>query len=135
MKLASLPKNSSVFIDANIFLFAILAHPRFKDSCEKFLTSVEKKEYSAFTSTLVLNEVIHKLMLTEAVKKYSLRTEYDAYLLLKQKPEVIKGLTVTWEDLAHLKSYPITILSTGNYFPDSAVEIARVNGLLISDAV
>ncbi len=125
MKLQSLPKDSSVFIDANIFLFAILAHPKFKDSCEKFLIYVEKKEYKAFTSTLVLNEVIHKLMLTEAVKKYTLRTEHDAYLLLKQKPEVIKGLTVTWEDFESLKSYPMAILSTGSSFPDSAVEISR----------
>lgn len=114
MNLPSLPKNSSVFIDANIFLFAILAHQRFRDSCEKFLTSIEKKEYSAFTSTLVLNEIIHKLMVAEAVKKYALRTEYDAYLLLKQKPEVVKGLVIAWEDFENLKEYPITILGTGN---------------------
>jgi hypothetical protein len=135
MKLPSLPRNSSVFIDANIFLFAILAHPRFRDSCEKFLTSVEKKEYKSFTSTLVLNEVIHKLMITEVVKKYTLRTEYDAYLLLKQKPEVVKGLVIAWEDLANLKEYPITILGTGNSWLDSAVEISKSYGLLISDSV
>jgi|SRR3990172_432862 len=135
MKLSSLPKNSSVFIDANIFIFTILAHPRFKESCEKFLISVENKEYKSFTSTLVLNEVIHKLMLTEAVRKYSLRTEHDAYLLLKQKPEVIKGLTVTWANFESLKSYPIAILTPGDSFPDSAAEISKSYGLLISDAV
>jgi len=133
MKLSSLPKNSSVFIDANIFLFAILAHPRFSDSCEKFLTSVEKREYSAFTSTLVLNEVIHKLMITEVIKKHSLKTEYDAYLLLKQKPDVIKGLTITWEDFTNLKKYPINILSAGNYL-EPAAEISKSYALLISDA-
>lgn len=135
MKLSSLPKNSSVFIDTSIFLFAILAHPRFRDPCEKFLNSIENKEYSTFTSTLVLNEVIHKLMIAEVVKKYTLRTEHDAYLLLKQEPEVVKGLVIAWEDLANLKEYPITILGTGNSWLDSAIEISKGYGLLISDAV
>lgn len=135
MKLPSLPKNSSVFIDANIFLFAILAHPRFGDPCEKFLTSVEKKEYRAFTSTLVLNELLHKLMIAETVEKYSLRTEHDAYLLLKQKPDAVKNLKITWEDFASLREYPIKVLGTGNSWLISAVEISKSYGLLISDAV
>ncbi len=135
MRLVSLPKNSSVFIDSNIFLFAILAHPRFQDSCEEFLTSIEKKEHKAFTSALVLNEVIHKLMIAETVKKYALKTEHDAYLLLKQRPEVIKDLTVTWEDFMHLKSYPMTILMTESAGLDSAIEISKSYGLLISDSV
>lgn len=134
MKLALLPKNSSIFIDANIFLFTILAHPRFKELCEKFLGAVERKEYRAFTSTLVLNEVIHKLMITEAVKKHALKTEHEAYLLLKQKPELIRGLRITWDNFASLKEYSIKILSIDDSL-DSAAEISRSYGLLISDAV
>jgi predicted nucleic acid-binding protein len=134
MKLVSLPENSSIFVDGNIFLFTILAHPKFKEPCEKFLAFLESKEYRAFTSTLVLNEVIHKLMITEAIKKHALRTEHDAYLLLRQKPEVIRGLTITWDNFSSLKGYPIKILSISNSL-DSAIEISKSYGLLISDAM
>jgi len=57
--LKSLPPESRIFIDANIFLYSILGHPTLKDSCNEFLFKIEKGTYDAVTSTLVLNEVVH----------------------------------------------------------------------------
>jgi len=72
----------------NIFLYAILGHPALKPICQKFLVNIENGQYRAMTSSLVLNEVLHKLMLTEAVRTYGLSSERDALKLIKEKPEL-----------------------------------------------
>jgi predicted nucleic acid-binding protein len=62
--LDTLLPDSRIFVDANIFLYAILGHPALKPRCQKFLMNIENGQYRAMTSSLVLNEVLHKLMLT-----------------------------------------------------------------------
>lgn len=92
-----LPVPSNVFIDANIFPYHILKRPQLFPSCEDFLMRIEEGEYNGFTSTMVLNEVLHKLVLAETIKSYRLRSERDAIKLLKEKPERISGLSQVWK--------------------------------------
>ena len=66
--LDTLLPDSKIFVDANIFLYSILGHPALKPRCQKFLLNIENGQYRAMTSSLVFNEVLHKLMLTEAVR-------------------------------------------------------------------
>lgn len=129
-----LPVSSNVFIDANIFLYHIMKHPKFFLSCKEFLTRIEAGEYNGFTSTLVLNEVLHKLMLAEAIKTYRLRSERDAIKLLKEKPERISGLSQVWKNYSDIKEYPVVVCDLGGAIMDKAVELSNRYDLFISDA-
>lgn len=133
--LGSLPPKSKSFIDANIFLYSIFGHPTLKSQCKEFLLKVENGIFESVTSTLVLNEVMHKLMLAEVAKIKQLSSERDALRLIKEQPEIVSSLTMTWRDYTDLKKYPIVIVSIDEEIMDTAVEISKKYGLLTSDSV
>jgi predicted nucleic acid-binding protein len=132
--LESLPSSSDVFIDANIFLYHIMKRPKFFPACNAFLARMEAGSYNGFTSTLVLNEVLHKLIVAEAAKIYRLRSEQDAVNVLKREPEKISELSQVWKNYADLKDYPIIICSFDEAALDVAVDLSKRYGLFISDA-
>jgi len=132
--LEALPLSSDVFIDANIFLYHIMRRPKFFPPCHGFFTAIESGAYNGFTSTLVLNEVLHKLILAEATNTYGLRSEHDAANVLKQDPAKIKGLSQVWKTYSDIKEYPITICSCDESVLDMAIDLSNKYGLLISDA-
>jgi hypothetical protein len=132
--LEALPLSSNVFIDANIFLYHIMRRPKFFSPCHEFFTAIESGAYYGFTSTLVINGVLHKLIIAEATNTYGLRSEHDAANVLKQNPEKIRGLSQVWETYAAIKDYPIIICSCDESVLDSAVDLSNRYGLLISDA-
>ena len=65
MILSQLQSSERVFIGTNIFLYAVFEHSAYGKSCSDFLKRVEKDELMGFTSDLALNEVFHKLMISE----------------------------------------------------------------------
>ncbi len=132
--LESLPLSSDVFIDANIFLYHIMKRPKFFPACNVFLTRIESGAYNGITSTLVLNEVLHKLIVAEATKIYGLHSEQDAVSILKREPEKISELSQVWKNYVILKDYPIIICSFDEAALDMAVDLSNKHGLLISDA-
>lgn len=133
--LGSLPPGSKIFIDANIFLYSIFGHPTLKPQCKEFLLKIENGVYESVTSTLVLNEVMHKLILAEVTKIKRLSSERDALKLIKEHHEIISSLSMTWRDYTDIKKYPIAILSIDEDMMDTAIEISKKHGLLISDSV
>jgi len=133
--LGSLSPGSKIFIDANIFLYSIFGHPTLKPPCKEFLLKVENGVYESVISTLVLNEVMHKLMLAEVAGIKRLSSERNALRLIKEQPEIVSSLSMTWSDYTDIKKYPIDILSIDEKIMDEAVEISKKYGLLISDSV
>lgn len=132
--LEALPLSSDIFIDANIYLYHILRRPKFFQPCHNFFAEIESGTYNGFTSTLVLNEVLHKLILAEATNTYGLRSEHDAANVLKQNPAKIRGLSQVWKAYSVIKDYPIIIISCDESVLDIAVDLSNKYGLLISDA-
>ena len=106
--LKSLSPLSETFIDAYIFLYQILEHPKFFPSCNDFLKGIELGVYKGITLALVLNGVVHKLCLAEATKVYKLRSERDAARLLKERPEISSKLSKVWRSYADIKDYSLT---------------------------
>lgn len=133
--LDALLPDSEIFVDANIFLYSILGHPALKPKCQKFLINIETGVCKAVTSSLIFNEVLHKLMLAEAIRTYGLSSERDALKLIKEQPEVISNMSLVWENYHNLKKYPITIFSIDESVMDNAVALSKKYGLLISDSV
>jgi len=133
-ELESLEPNSEVFVDVNIFLYSIFDHLTLKPSCEGFLTKIESNEYKAVTSSLVLNEVVHKLMLAEVANIRNLDSDRKSLRLIRRNPDVITGLSQTWSDYSDIKEYPITIKEIDEKAMDLAVEFCEEYRLLTSDA-
>jgi predicted nucleic acid-binding protein len=63
MTFADLLVGESVFIDANVLIYHFAHHPTYGAPCRQLLQRVEGQDLLGFTSTHVLGEVAHQLMM------------------------------------------------------------------------
>lgn len=90
--LGNLPNDSSIFIDANIFLYHFCTSEEgIADQCSDFLLKVENGQLKAFTSTFVIAETLHRAMIYEATAQTGLSPK-GAMNILRKKPDLIKTL-------------------------------------------
>ena len=66
MTLDKIASGENVFIDSNIFIYHFTG---VSDRCSDFLNRCEQKDLIAITSTNLLLEVLHRLMMIEVVNK------------------------------------------------------------------
>ncbi|MCZ7403081.1 MAG: PIN domain-containing protein [Candidatus Methanoperedens sp.] len=134
MKLSSIPSGTSVFIDANIFLFEIFEDANFGDSSYDFIKKIESSEIKGYTSTLVLDEVLFKMILMEASNKFNVSMK-DVVRILKQEPEKLTALEKSWENIREIQNMDnLTIFGVSPAIFKEAVEIALTCKLLPHDA-
>ena len=98
LKLSQLPDGESIFLDANIFLYSAFDHPTFGGACRDFLARVDQEEVHGYCSAFVLNEVFHKLMMSEIVDKFGVQAG-SANNLFKKRPEIICELCDVWDEM------------------------------------
>lgn len=75
--LNDLPKGTRVFVDTNIFDYALSGKSR---SCASFLERVALREVRAYVNTQVLSDTMHKLMIKEAFAKRLITKATAGYL-------------------------------------------------------
>lgn len=127
--------SSTIFIDANIFIYYVTEHPRFANLCEKFILDVEKRKIIGVTSIFVLNEVLHKMMVLEVCKKYN-RSIRQATRYLKENPEVIFTLNKSKSNIEKIKNIRgLQIVEVPSQLFNRAVELSWEYGLLTNDAI
>jgi predicted nucleic acid-binding protein len=126
------PAGTRCFIDANIFVYHLVDTPELSDACSDFLERVEERELTGVTSAVA--EVIHKVMLVEAMTKHNLphrglahRLQRHAQLLadLKQHAEVAK--------LVH--ALAVQVIPTTLALLEAATELAVIHEVLTNDAI
>ncbi len=66
MTFLEIPRGESVFIDANVFVYAYAADPTLGPPCRDLVERVERKELEAYLSTSVFSEIAQRLMTLEA---------------------------------------------------------------------
>jgi predicted nucleic acid-binding protein len=66
MILADLPAGASLFLDANILVYHFEPHPVLGPACNQLMQSIENDQVRGLTSTHVLSEMAHRLILTIA---------------------------------------------------------------------
>lgn len=71
MTFNDLPTGSAVFLDANVFVYALIAHAAFGSASTALLDHIEHQDIQGFTSADVLGEVAHRLMTIEACDRYA----------------------------------------------------------------
>lgn len=104
MRLSDISTGSDVFIDTNIFFYQIVKHPTFWRSCEVFLQRVMTEDLQGFTSVVVLNELLYKLVLAEVAQRQGL-ADHQAYGFIKQNPRLLRHLQA-YESLDKLEAIP-----------------------------
>jgi len=89
-RLPKLPAGADIFLDANVFIYALGGH---SNECHQLLRRCATEEVIGITTLDVINEVTHRLMLTEAVAKH---------VIAKGNASALKG---KWRDIARLTEY------------------------------
>ncbi|MBI3755431.1 MAG: type II toxin-antitoxin system VapC family toxin [Deltaproteobacteria bacterium] len=134
MQLSAIADNSKVFIDSNIFIYHFSNFERFADSCLSFFRKVEEGKIFAYTSTIVLAEVLHRLMVIEASKKFNAQPKHIVKLL-KNNPDKASSLTEHLKSFDLIEKLGVSILPVTAHDLRVSIELKRGHGLLTIDAI
>jgi predicted nucleic acid-binding protein len=66
MTLDQIPAAAHVFVDSNILVYHFQPHPSFGPMCQRLFERIERHDIEGYTSTTLLGELAHRLMLIEA---------------------------------------------------------------------
>jgi predicted nucleic acid-binding protein len=120
--LADIHAGTSVYVDANILVYALLGKGQ---QCEAFVRRLAS-DLDGYTDVKVLHDCAHKLMLAEASSSAK---------NLKGKPDHVRGLAKWQEHFRVLRAIPIEVASVSTTEIDKVPFKASREGLLCGDAL
>jgi predicted nucleic acid-binding protein len=135
MNFNQIPGNAWVFIDANILVYHFTPHPRFGAECRQLMENIYKwQHFHAYTSTQVLVELAHQLMVMEAVQQFGwpLKRITDR---LRKYPAEIQKLTQFRQAIDEVPRLGIEVLPVERHLPPLAAALSQLHGLLTNDAL
>ena len=130
MTLADLQDGDSVFLDANIFIYHFGGQSR---QCKTLLERCARRALLGYTSTSVLAEVLHRLMVAEAIER-GLVSAKTAIRKLKERPQLVKQLTKYNEDARKIRQMNLPILSLTSEVLTRSETVRESEGLLTNDS-
>lgn len=131
MSLRDIPDGALIFVDANIFVYAV---ERRCPECRQLLDRIDGDAVSAFSSAIVLAEVCHRRMINEA-KEVGLISGANPARLLGRKPEGVRGLRIYAQNTRDLLDSPITFEPVRLEDFYVALELQKQHGLLTNDSL
>ncbi|MDA8083450.1 MAG: PIN domain-containing protein [Nitrospiraceae bacterium] len=131
MTLDQIRTGDHVFIDANIFIYNFGGQ---STECRDFLIRCAKNDVAGYTLTSVLAEVLHRLMIAEAVMKGFI-PEKNPLKLLGEKPEIIRMLFSYAGNVEKISNMNIRILPLTEDIIRKSARIRRSEGLLTNDSL
>jgi predicted nucleic acid-binding protein len=134
MTFADVPSGATVFIDANIFLFALTKHPVHGAASEAFLERIAQEEIAAAASTHVLGEVAHRIMTIEACDRFGWPVQGIANRL-RRHPNEVQQLVRPRQALDEISFLGIVVHPVTPALVSMAVDVWKQLGLLHGDAL
>jgi predicted nucleic acid-binding protein len=131
MPLDAFPDGGRIFVDANIFLYHCWNQ---SPSCSRLVGRIELGLIHGVTSTTVLNEVTHRLLIAEAISRYP-RIARHPTRFLKRHPAVIRTLSQTPLIIERLTHLPLQVISLTPVLWHRAALLSHEFGLLMNDAI
>lgn len=131
MTFDQLQPGEKIFIDANIFVYHVNG---ISSECKHFLSRCSQKEIIGYTSTFVLAEILHRLMIAEAIRKKYIRTK-NPVQQLKKHPEVVKQLSDYIADVVKIREMNVKILDLTPKCIEESANIRKTEGLLTNDSL
>ena len=131
MNLPDILNGAAVFVDANIFVYAV---ERRSPQCRQLLDRIDGEAVRAFSSAVALAEVCHRRMVNEA-KEAGLISGANPARLLGKKPGGIQGLSIYAQNVRDLLDSPIVFepIRPEDFYV--ALELQRQHGLLTNDSL
>jgi predicted nucleic acid-binding protein len=131
LRLDDLRPGTTVFVDANIFLYHFTGA---SEECTRFLRRCETGDVVGSTSMPVLLEVLHRLMMVEAVKSGAVRPP-RVLEKLRRRPEVVRSLSAYYAQTARISEMGISIRPVGGDLLASSQRVRQEHGLLVGDSL
>jgi len=131
MILENIERGTRVFIDSNIFIYHFTGA---SDACSNFLSRCEQGDISGITSHHVYLEVLHRLMMIEAVRKEIIRPPNIAKKL-KDRPEKIRLLDEYFMNAQKIPAMGITVRPVPFETIVKSQAIRASYGLMVNDSL
>jgi predicted nucleic acid-binding protein len=131
----SLHQGETVFIDANIFLSIIFEAPATANPSVRFLEHVHDGVMYGATSVIVLNEIVHRLLIAEAVQSAHISAE-SAVSFLKSHPQYIQDASTVWSLIDDIKNIQnLKVYGISEHVFTHSIDVMRKWGLMSNDAL
>ncbi len=130
----TVPDGSTIFLDANVFVYHFSGPTPYTAPCTQLLQRIENGGLSGCTSTLVVAETLHRLMIIEAVATLHVSPQ-TAIRHLKANPKEVARLTQHLLVPDHIEAMGIEILAVGLDDIRTSAVVKEDHGLLTNDAI
>jgi len=129
-----LNSGEKILFDTNVFIYSALDHSKYGNLCTQQIHEVESGRIEGYVPTIVLNELLHRLMIAEVIERgYAVNT-LDAIRILKNDKNTIQSLEICWNEIDRIIEIGFIILKEKiNTFADSLF-ISQKYSLLATDA-
>ncbi|HVA50094.1 MAG TPA: type II toxin-antitoxin system VapC family toxin [Pirellulales bacterium] len=134
MTFADIPVGTSIFVDANTFVYHYSRHPVLAAPCTDLLDRIARSELTGITSADVLSDVAHRLMVLEAATVFGW-TGTGITGRFRRHPSEIQKLTQFQRSVQTIATFGIKIVAVSAPLVDAATTISRQVGLLSGDAL
>ena len=131
MKLNEIKPGEQLFVDSNIFIYHFTG---VSDECTAFLSRCETGELIAVTSVNVILEVLHRLLMIEAVRKELVQPP-NIVKKISKHPEKLKQLNEYYANTEKIKDMGIQIQSLKFDTIVKSHMVRLSHGLMVNDSV
>jgi predicted nucleic acid-binding protein len=134
MTFASIPAGTTVFVDANVFVYAFAADPVLGILCTDLLERIELGQIDGCLSASTLSETAHRLMTLEACQQYGWPYAGIAQRL-RRHPAELQKLTAFRAALDEITATGVRVFSVAEADVIRAADLCQQHGLLSNDAL
>lgn len=134
MTFADLAAGTSLFVDANVFVYHAVSHATRGPACRQLMERIARQEVSASTSADVLSDVAHRVMTLEATVSFGWPLAGIASRL-KQKPNAIQQRSRFRQAIEEIVQFGVRLLPTEGPLVLAAASLSQQHGLLSGDAL
>jgi predicted nucleic acid-binding protein len=128
-----LPSGASVFLDANPIVYYFASDPFVGPACARLIARIQNQEIQAYTSTHVLSEAAHKLMLIEAATQFGWKSKVVQHL--RQQPHRVQQFTRFRQAIQQVPQLGIQVHAIAPLLVEVGTLVSQQTGLLTNDAL
>ncbi|MBI3821755.1 MAG: type II toxin-antitoxin system VapC family toxin [Planctomycetes bacterium] len=134
MNFTAIPSGTSLFLDANVFIYAYADDPAFGSACTDLLERIELKDLQGFISAHVFGDIAHRIMTLEACQVFGWPYAGVARRL-RRHPQEVQKLKEFRQMLDDIVTIGIHILPIHAHDVLAAGDLSIKHGLLSGDAL
>ena len=131
MDIKNLPSTTKCLVDANIIIYHL---NKLSTDCRIFFERVARREITAYVTTTIVAETLHRNMLSEAVTK-GLAPATRTLNYLKTNPAIITHLTDYITSAERMLLLPLKILESNVSDISAGHALRSMHGLFTNDSI